>query len=128
VSDRRRALGREGEAAARIFLERRGVRIVAENFTCPAGEIDLIGRERDTLLFIEVKTRSSDAFGPAQLAVHLRKQRQIVRAAQWYLAERRTPDAACRFDVLAVNVHSEDEPPQIEWVRNAFPAEGEAVW
>lgn len=128
MRDRREAVGRRGEEAARAFLERRGVRIIAENFACPAGEIDLIGRERGTLVFFEVKARTSGAFGPPHLAVHRRKQRQIVRAAQWYLAERREPDVACRFDVLAVTFAGDDGDPLIDWVQNAFPAEGEEVW
>lgn len=128
VKGRLQAVGRRGEAAARTFLERRGVRILAENFACAAGEIDLVARERDTLVFIEVKTRTSDAFGPPHLAVHRRKQRQIVRAAQWFLAEHRAADVACRFDVLAVIFPPDAGSPRIEWVRNAFPAEGEEVW
>jgi putative endonuclease len=128
VRDQRQALGRQGEAAAREYLSRRGLRILAQNFSCAAGEIDLIGREKDVLVFVEVKTRTSDAFGPPHLAVHRRKQRQIVRAAQWYLAEQRTPDAASRFDVLAVTVRRDGRPPRIDWVKNAFPAEGEEVW
>jgi len=127
VTEARRALGKKGEAVARAFLERRGVRILAANYTCAAGEIDLIGREREAILFIEVKTRTSEAFGPPQLAVHQRKQRQIVRTAQWFLAEQRMPEVACRFDVLAVTLMS-DEPPRIQWVRDAFPAEGVRVW
>ena len=128
MRDQRQVLGRRGEAAARKYLERHGVRIVAENFSCAAGEIDLVGRERDTLIFVEVKTRTSAAFGPPHLAVHWQKQRQIVRAAQWYLAEQRTPDTACRFDVLAVTFPEGNGAPRIEWVRDAFPAEGERVW
>lgn len=127
MTEARRALGKKGEAVARAFLERRGVRILAANYTCAAGEIDLIGREREAILFIEVKTRTSEAFGPPQLAVHQRKQRQIVRTAQWFLAEQRMPEVACRFDVLAVTLRS-DEPPRIQWVRDAFPAEGVRVW
>ena len=127
VTEARRALGKKGEVVARAFLERRGVRILAANYTCAAGEIDLIGREREAILFIEVKTRTSEAFGPPQLAVHQRKQRQIVRTAQWFLAEQRMPEVACRFDVLAVTLMS-DEPPRIQWVRDAFPAEGVRVW
>lgn len=127
MTEARRALGKKGEAVARAFLERRGVRILAANYTCAAGEIDLIGREREAILFIEVKTRTSEAFGPPQLAVHQRKQRQIVRTAQWFLAEQRMPEVACRFDVLAVTLMS-DEPPRIQWVRDAFPAEGVRVW
>jgi putative endonuclease len=129
VKDHRQAVGRRGEAAARGFLERRGIRILAENFACAAGEIDLVGREGNTLLFIEVKTRTSDAYGPPHLAVHRQKQRQIVRAAQWYLAERRMPDVGCRFDVLAVTFAKDGGvTPRIEWVQDAFSAEGEGVW
>ncbi len=128
MNDRRKVVGRQGEAAARAYLERRGIRILVENFVCAAGEIDLIGRERDTLVFVEVKTRTSDAFGPPHLAVHHRKQQQIVRAAQWFLAERRWGDVACRFDVLAVTIPEGGGTPRIDWVRNAFPAEGERVW
>jgi putative endonuclease len=124
----RQALGKRGEAAAREYLEHRGMRILLQNFACAAGEVDLIGRQRDTLVFIEVKTRTSDAYGPPQLGVHLQKQRQIVRAAQWYLAEQRMHDVPCRFDVVAVTVSGEESAPEIEWVQNAFPAEGERVW
>ncbi len=127
MTEARRVLGAQGEAAARGFLERRGVHILVANYICAAGEIDLIGQEREAILFIEVKTRRSAAFGPPQLAVHHRKQRQIVRAAQWFLAERRTPEVACRFDVVAVTFLN-DEPPRIQWVRDAFPAEGVRVW
>jgi len=128
VTEARRALGRKGEVAARTYLERRGVRILVTNYTCAAGEIDLIGQEREALLFIEVKTRTSEAFGPPHLAVHQRKQQQIVRAAQWFLAERRLPEIACRFDVLGVTFPNEREAPRIHWVRDAFPAEGVRVW
>jgi putative endonuclease len=127
VTEARRALGKKGEEAARVFLERRGVRILAANYACAAGEIDLSGREGEAILFIEVKARTSRRFGPPQLAVHRRKQRQIVRTAQWFLTERRTPEVACRFDVLAVDFVG-DEPPRIQWVRDAFPAEGVGVW
>jgi putative endonuclease len=128
VTEARRALGKIGETAAHLYLKRRGVRILAENFACAAGEIDLIGQERDTILFIEVKTRRSEAFGPPHLAVHYRKQQQIVRAAQWYLAERRMPEVACRFDVMAVTFPKNEEVPRIDWLRDAFPAEGVRVW
>ena len=128
VTEARRALGKLGEAAAAAYLQRNGVRILAANFACAAGEIDLIGREREALLFVEVKTRTSEAFGPPHLAVHQRKQRQIVRVAQWFLAERRMPETACRFDVVAVTFPPGEETPRIHWVRNAFPEEGVQVW
>jgi len=128
VTDRRQEVGRRGEEAARAFLKRRGVRILVENFVCAAGEIDLIGRDGDTLVFIEVKTRTSEAFGPPHLAVHRRKQHQIVRAAQWYLTEQRLPEVPCRFDVLALAFPPDGGKPRVDWVRDAFPAEGMEVW
>jgi putative endonuclease len=128
VTGRRQEVGRRGEEAARAFLSRRGIRILTENFVCAAGEIDLIGRDRGTLVFIEVKTRTSDAFGPPHLAVHRRKQRQIIRAAQWYLAEQGTPEVSCRFDVLALAFPKEGGAPRVDWVRDAFPGEGVEVW
>jgi putative endonuclease len=128
VTSRRQEVGRRGEEAARAFLKRRGVRILVENFVCAAGEIDLIGRDGDTLVFIEVKARTSEAFGPPHLAVHRRKQRQIIRAAQWYLAEQRTPEVPCRFDVLALAFPEDGGTPQVDWVRDAFPVEGVEVW
>ena len=128
MTGRRQAVGRRGEEAARAFLKRRGVRILVENFVCAAGEVDLIGRDGDTLVFIEVKARTSDAFGLPHLAVHRRKQRQIIRAAQWYLAEQRTPEVMCRFDVLALTFPEDGGTPQVDWVRDAFPVEGVEVW
>ena len=128
MRDHRQAVGESGEEAAKAFLKRRGVRILTENFGCAAGEIDLIGRERETLVFFEVKARTSGAFGPPQLAVHRRKQQQIVRAAQWYLAEQRIAEVPCRFDVLAVTFPEGGGSPRIDWVQDAFPAEGMEVW
>ncbi|MGH7433691.1 MAG: YraN family protein, partial [Candidatus Methylomirabilales bacterium] len=77
----RRAVGIEGEAVARRFLEDLGFRIVEENFSCPLGELDLIAEEGDVLVFVEVKTRRSALFGTPAEAVHARKQRQILRVA-----------------------------------------------
>jgi putative endonuclease len=127
VTEARRALGQAGEAAARAFLERRGLTILAANYRCKAGEIDLIGLDGTTVVFA-VKTRLTLRFGPPETAVHIRKQRQIVRAAEWFLAERRLRDVPCRFDVLGVTFPEEDEVPEIAWVRDAFPAEGLWVW
>jgi putative endonuclease len=128
VTEARLALGKRGEIAAREYLQRFGVRILEANFTCAAGEIDLIGQEGNGLVFVEVKTRSSDTFGPPQLAVHRRKQRQIARAAQWYLTERRMASVPCRFDVLGIVFPRREEAPRITWLRDAFPAEGVDLW
>jgi putative endonuclease len=110
------------------YLASHGYRIKERNFRTPTGEVDIIAEKGEVLAFIEVKARTSDTFGPPHLAVHRRKQRQIVRAAQWYLAEQRTPNPPCRFDVLAVTFPEDGGTPRIDWVRDAFPAEGVEVW
>jgi putative endonuclease len=105
-------LGQRGEAYAAAFLEQRGYRIVAANFTLPVGrnlrgalvnaEIDLVAYDGPTLCFIEVKTRSSDWFAPPQVNIDRRKQRQISRAARTYRKMFGVENAAYRFDVVTV--------------------------
>jgi putative endonuclease len=98
----RSALGKAGEAAAKTFLEKQGYKIIARNYRCAYGEIDLVCRDRDTLVFIEVKTRSSTRFGTPAEAVTRTKQRRLYRLAAAYLAENRLEDMPVRFDVLSL--------------------------
>jgi len=124
VSRRRLQLGESGEAIAARALRRAGYRILAERYTCPLGEVDLVARDGGTLVFVEVKTRSSaDRYPPGE-AVHLRKQRQVVRVAQHYLAATRAGDVPCRFDVVAITVPEGGAAPRVEVIRDAFPVEG----
>lgn len=112
-----RARGRRGEDVARRWLMTHGFDIVATNFACRSGEIDVIAREGDVLCFIEVKARTSDRFGTAIEAVSPRKQRRIGRAASWYLA-RQPYDGPCRFDVLALD--QQKDGWRITLARDAF--------
>lgn len=114
----RRLIGMEGEAVARRFLEGLGFRIVEENFVCPLGEIDLIAKDGEILVFVEVKARRSARFGTPAEAVHARKQRQILRVAEAYLRERRLK-VPCRVDVVAVEFPPEGSEPRVELFRNA---------
>ena len=82
------------------------------------GEMDIIARERDTLVFIEVKTRTSTLFGPPQLAVNSSKQRQLSKVALNYLKEKRLEDVKARFDVVAILLGRTGE--EIELIRDAF--------
>jgi putative endonuclease len=122
-------LGKLGEAYAAAYLEQLGYRLVAANFTLPVGrnlrgavvnaEIDLIAYDRDTLCFVEVKTRASDWFAPPQVNVDLRKRRQIARAARAYCRLFALEDQSCRFDVVTVVLSNEpDAQPQIELLRD----------
>jgi putative endonuclease len=99
----RAALGRFGEQAAAAWLERAGWVILCRNWRCPSGEIDIVARDGSTIVFVEVKTRSSVAFGNPAEAVDAGKARRIRAVAAQWLAQR---DAATftevRFDVVSV--------------------------
>lgn len=111
-----------GPAAERLaveFLQRNGLTLVESNFRSRHGEIDLILRDGETLVFAEVRLRSSSAFGGAAASITLAKQAKITRTAQFYLQHTRSK-APCRFD--AVLLDSLDAK-RVEWIRNAFEGE-----
>ncbi len=113
----KKLLGKSGEDRAAKHVERLGYRILERNFRTPMGEIDLIALDGDTIAFIEVKTRKSDAFGAPELAVDPRKQGRMVKAALGYLKRKGLHQMACRFDVVAISGSAAD---QIQLIRNAF--------
>jgi putative endonuclease len=96
------ALGDKGERVAAAYLEGKGYRILHRNYRFGRGEIDLIARKGGTIVFVEVKTRSSDSHGEPEEAVTPAKVRQIRKVASAYLAQRRIGECDCRFDVIAV--------------------------
>jgi putative endonuclease len=100
--DPRRFLGNAGEAAAERWLRRAGFTIVARGFRARCGEIDLIAREGALVVFVEVKTRTNDAFGRPAEAVTAQKRGRIARVASVFLARAGWEDRACRFDVVEV--------------------------
>jgi putative endonuclease len=102
-----REKGAAGEAYAVRFLRGQGFRILARNYRCRLGEIDVVAREGDVLCFVEVKTRGGDLFGTPLEAVTAHKQGQILKAAQDYLIRHRHAECACRFDVVSVRVSPE---------------------
>ena len=110
--------GSEGEAIAADFLTKRGYKIVEKNFKCDLGEIDLIAWEGKTLVFVEVKARSSSRFGGPEGAVTPRKQEKINRVAAAYLQQKRQLTALCRFDV--VGIVKEGSDVSITLFQNAF--------
>ena len=119
MTDARLALGAWGEEQAVQYLRRQGMKILEQNFTTPVGEIDIIARDRKNLVFVEVKTRRSQAFGSPQEAVGLRKQRQIIRTAHWYLQNNPCGKYQPRFDVIAILCQS-GEDVQITHISDAF--------
>jgi len=114
--------GAEAEVTARTYLEARGLRTITRNFRTPRGELDLVMRDGETLVFVEVRYRATRAFGLAQETVGHRKQSKLVTAAQYYLRTR-PGDAGrpCRFDVVALHGSpAGDNRDDIEWLKNAF--------
>ncbi len=114
----KKELGERGEEVAFRFLKKKGYRIIQKNYVCKVGEMDIIAKEKDTLVFIEVKTRTSALFGPPQLAVNFSKQRQLSKVALNYLKEKRLEDVKARFDVVAILLGQNQE--EIELIKDAF--------
>lgn len=110
--------GRKGETIAVAFLKKTGYQIVETNYRCPLGEIDIIARDQDDLVFVEVKTRKSTALGYPEQAVGVTKQKKMSRLALWYLERNKMHDATARFDVVAVTMSQSE--PEIRLIKNAF--------
>ncbi len=110
-------IGKKGEKAAEIFLKRNGYIIVERNFKTPFGEIDLIVKDNDILVFVEVKTRSSKKFGLPEDAITYKKRLHIVRSALFYLKKYGLIDRLYRFDIVTVM------PSGIRHYKNAFSGE-----
>lgn len=115
----RQLLGQKGEVEASLYLQRKGYKIVATNYRCSFGEIDLVARYGDVLIFIEVKTRTNKNFGGPAAAVDYRKQVQISKVAHHYLVTHHCEDIDARFDVVSI-LSQKGKKTQIEHISNAF--------
>ncbi|MFH1227365.1 MAG: YraN family protein [Planctomycetota bacterium] len=112
-------IGAIGEKLAAGYLKKRGYKIMASNFKCNFGEIDIIGYKNKTISFIEVKTRSSDEFGPPEEAVNKGKQKRQVRVAKYYLFKHKiAPEIPCQFDIVTIKLINNQ--PDINLIQNAF--------
>jgi putative endonuclease len=117
--DRRKIVtGKTGEGIASGFLTQNGYQILDVNYRCPIGEIDIVARERDELVFVEVKTRKSSAMGYPEQAVGTAKQKKMSQLALWYLRDKKVGDAPVRFDVVAILMLPSGN--DIRLIRNAF--------
>lgn len=114
TTERPARTGGDAEAVACAHLRAAGLRLLERNYRCRRGEIDLVMREGDVLVFVEVRLRASSRFGTPAETVDIHKQRKLAAAAAHYLGSHPT-ELPCRFDVVAV---SGDNP--IDWIRNAF--------
>jgi putative endonuclease len=120
-------LGGQGEELARTFLRKQGLKILARNYRCPAGEADLIALDlstrkdtgAETIAFVEVKTRASDRYAPPESAVNADKRRRMKRVAHYYLASRKTAGFAIRFDIVSIVIRPGQEP-EVRHIPGAF--------
>lgn len=111
----RQLVGQTGEDDALKYLQRQGLSLQERNFLCKGGEIDLVMKEHDTLVFIEVRKRAQSNYGGAAASVTAGKQRRLIIAAQVYLSRYKMPPA-CRFDVIAI------DGGELSWLKNAIEA------
>jgi len=106
------------EQHAARYLQQQGLQLLAQNYRCRAGEIDLVMQDGDTLVFVEVRLRSNPAFGGAAASIDNRKQQRIIRTAQHYLGT--LPRAPrCRFDAVLME---DPQDARLQWLKNAFEA------
>ncbi len=118
----RQARGRHAEDAARAYLTRAGLRKIAANANYRGGELDLVMRDGDCIVFVEVRYRRSSAFGGGMASIDSGKRRKLVLAAQSFLAEHREySQAPCRFDVIEAS--GNPDAPDLRWLKDAFRAD-----
>lgn len=114
----KRKIGDSGEVSAVSFLERKGFAILERNYRFNHGEIDVVAREGEELVFVEVKTRTTTKFGFPEESVTPEKQQLIRRTAEGYVREKKLENVLCRFDVIAIKVEQGRET--LMHFRNAF--------
>lgn len=117
MADRRKRAGGYGEAVAKGFLEAKGYKILARNFKAFGGEIDIVAKDGDYIVFVEVKYRRQLAFGRPVEAITEKKRRALIAAAYGYMAQNGRGDENCRFDIIEV---FEREQLHINHIENAF--------
>ena len=119
LADRKR-LGRWGEKQGENFLKSKGLKTLARNFSCKTGEIDLIMVDGDgSIVFVEVRTKADESFGPPEESITQPKRARLMRAARYFLAAHKIEDRPLRFDVVTV-VLGQVGRPQIKHYQNAF--------
>ncbi len=114
----RRQLGQRGEQIAADFLIENGMELLTRNYRTRNGEIDIIARQKQTIVFVEVKTAATSCFGDPATWVDPRKQSRLIRAAEHYLATEICEEVDCRFDVVAIRYHHDRF--WINHIENAF--------
>ena len=113
------SLGKKGEKLALQYLKKRGCSIRSSNFRTRLGEIDIVGEDHGTIIFVEVKTRTGTMYGAPYEAVTPKKQVQLSKVALEYLNQHNLNESPARFDVISI-IHEDGKKPEIELIKNAF--------
>ena len=116
---KRRDTGILGEKLAKDFLKKRGYHIKETNYRCPHGEIDIIARHKDYLVFIEVRTKRSLEFGSPEQSITPTKMERLKATAAHYQQSHDNLPQLCRIDVVAIELNQKGEPSRIELIENA---------
>lgn len=123
MTQKRLNFGRAGEDAAAAFLKKKGYRILERNYRARVGEVDIIAEHKKTVVFVEVKSRSSDEFGGGIAALTPHKQHKVAQTARCFLAKHKIVDREVRFDIVALSGDpSQPESWEIELIQDAFRA------
>ena len=116
----RQQSGKDAERHALEHLQQQGLRLLAQNWLCKRGELDLVMLDGDTVVFVEVRYRKYAQWGGALASIDARKRQKLILAAQFFLlSEQRWADAPCRFDVVAIQ-STPHGTADLHWLRNAF--------
>jgi putative endonuclease len=115
----RAGLGKRGEALAAARLAELSYELVERNYRCPAGEIDLVARQGDTWVFVEVRTRRGERFGTPEASITARKRAHMIAAAQHYLQARNLEDVPWRIDLVAVGMGATGNLLRVDVIENA---------
>ena len=119
MNDHRKQLGNFGERAATDYLQKRGYTILESNVRCPLGEIDIVARDGDFLVFVEVRTRRGIGFGSPEESITRTKQEKLVALAEFYLQQHDAISAPWRIDVVAIELGRNGKITRMDLIANA---------
>ena len=116
----RQERGRDGEEIAAEYLRQNGYRILARNYRCPVGELDLVAEQGDSVVFVEVRTRRAGCMVRPEDTVNRTKMRHVVRSAEHFLSSTAREDRPWRVDVVALEVDHAGRPVRVEHYQDAL--------
>jgi len=123
----RQEVGRLGEKAARKFLKKRGYRIRETGFRCPHGEIDIVARQKDYLVFVEVRTKTSPDFGSPEESITQAKKKKLIASALTYNSTHQKLPPLWRIDFVAVELDDRGKAKRIDLIENAVEGDSHFI-